>query len=96
MNDYETILKIDPINNKEIITRYEDLNKFIQIEKTGERRVFKSFFRKINETGVYENASQTKAEYKKSNDERITSNKFTKVEDGDNNLGKPEIRVLNL
>jgi hypothetical protein len=38
----------------------------------------------------------TKAEYKKSHDEKFVTNTFTKVENEDNNIGKPEIRVLNL
>lgn len=47
-------MKIDN-NNGEIKKIYDDLNSFIQNEKVGEKKVFKSFFRKINENYKDEN-----------------------------------------
>ena len=95
LKDLESILKID-INNLEIKKNYDDLAASIENEKKGEKKVFKSFFRKINETEIYKDAIETKNEYEKSSNGTIQKDVYTKVNDDDNNLGKPEIRILNL
>lgn len=95
LNDLKSILKIDP-NNDQIKKNYEELFVFIESEKKGEKKVFRSFFRKINETGVYKDAIETKKDLEKSNTDILQTDVYIKAQDDDNNIGKPEIRILNL
>jgi len=95
LKDLESILKIDN-NNAEIRKNYVELAAFIDDEKKGEKKVFKSFFRKINEKEIYKDAIETKKECSNSSIEKNSKDIYTKVGDEDNSIGKPEIRILNL
>jgi len=95
LKDLETILKLDK-TNFEINKSYQDLLLFIEKEKIGEKKIFKSFFRKINETELYTDAIETKNNNEKSSNENIQKDIYNKVNNEDNSIGKPEIRILNL
>lgn len=92
LRDLESIVKIDP-NNSQIRKNYEELSAFINSEKIGEKKVFKSFFRKINETGIYKDLTQTKNDNEKSSSDKTI---YSQVNQDDISIGKPEIRILNL
>jgi len=101
LKDLESIIKIDP-NNSQIKKKYEELLAFIESEKKGEKNIFKSFFRNINETACYIEA-ETKKDIQKSITNSIDRQvkdlgniRNRKITDDDNNIGKPEIRILNL
>lgn len=91
MKDLETILKIDG-NNLEIKKMYEDLKSFVQNENIGQKKVFKSFFRKINENVIYNENNKKEI----SQGENINEHIIVNSEVEDNNTGKPELKILNL
>lgn len=93
LKDLETILKIDA-NNLEIKKMYEDLKSFVQNENIGQKKVFKSFFRKINENEIYN--ENNKKEKEITQGENINENNIANSEVEDNNTGKPELKILNL
>lgn len=96
LKDLESILKIDP-KNAQIKKNYEDLSAFIDTEKKDEKQVFKSFFRKINETGPYKDPIENKKEIEKSDTNRIPKNIHSNSNNEENNnIGKAEIRILIL
>jgi len=98
LNDYKAALeelnkalKYSP-ENAEIIMLRNNLNQIINNSQLEEKKVFKSFFRNVNY--VYEQQHQSCIDQTQTNTESI--NNFTKVTDEDSNVGKPEIRILNL
>lgn len=95
LKDLESILKIDP-DNAQINKNYEELSSLIEREKKGEKQVFKSFFRNINETVASKDAIESKKESEKSTTDKVPKDVITKVKDEENNIGKAEIRILNL
>ena len=91
MNDYleaknllEKAIQIDP-NNKDVNETLNNLNQYINKEKSEEKKIYKSFYRKINEQ--YTENEKKKEEEKKNN-----------IIDYDKNdlSGKAQIRMLNL
>lgn len=95
LKDLESILKIDPYN-AQINKNYVDLSAFIENEKIGEKQVFKSFFRKINKIRVYEDAIEPKKENEKLFTDKKLKDVYTKVNQDEKSIGKPEMRILNL
>jgi len=95
LRDLESILKIDPYN-AQINKNYVDLSAFIENEKKGEKQVFKSFFRKINNIRAYKDSIEPNKENEKLSTDKKLKDVYIKVNQDEKSLGKPEMRILNL
>ncbi len=89
LQEIESALKIDS-SNESLLSIHGSLKNEIDKHKQGERKVFKSFFRNVN----YEYLEKERLNEIK--DERNKLDSLLKSSEEETNLGKPEIRILNL
>jgi hypothetical protein len=90
----ENSVKFDNANNTEMKNMYDQLHAYIQQEKVNERKVFKSFFRNVNYKMMEQEGLDNNSLSENKNN---IVNQFTEVKDEDcANVGKPQIRILNL
>lgn len=87
--ELEKALKYSP-NDPTILPLYNKLKIDIEKHNKDEKKVFKSFFRNVN----YE--QMQKEDMENLSKENSSDKKTTDISEEDPNLGKPEIRILNL
>jgi hypothetical protein len=87
--ELEKALKYSP-NDQTILTLYNKLKIDIEKHNKDEKKVFKSFFRNVNYE-IMQKEDKENLSVNNSSDKKISE-----LSEEDSNLGKPEIRILNL